>query len=139
MAAAPLINGRAYDYTQIEAVVLGVPLSGINSINYTEEQDKTNNMGTGNRPVSRGKGPIDSSGSLDISMNDVEALRDAAPNGSLLQIPMFDIVIVFGNPQKPVVHVLKNVEFTTDGVESTTGDTDITRTFDIVISNVKYR
>ena len=137
--AVPLINGRAYDYTQITAIVLGVPLAGITSINYTEEQEKTNNMGAGNRPVSRGKGAIDASGSIDISMNDVEAVRDAAPSGSLLQIPMFDIVVVFGNPQKPVTHVLKNVEFTSDGVESTQGDTDITRTFDIVISNVKYR
>lgn len=137
--AVPLINGRAYDYTQITAVVLGVPLAGITSINYTEEQEKTNNFGTGNRPVSRGKGAIDASGSLDIPMNEVEALRDAAPNGSLLQIPSFDIVIVFGNPQKPVTHVLKNVEFLNDGVESTQDDKDITRTFDIVISHVKFR
>ena len=137
--SVPLINGRAYDYTQIEAVVLGVSLAGISAINYTEEQEKVNNFGTGNRPVSRGHGAIDSSGSLDISMNEVEALRDAAPNGSLLQIPAFDVVVVFGNPQKPVTHVLKNVGFLNDGMESTQGDTDITRTFDIVISHVKYR
>lgn len=137
--ATPLINGRAYDFTQITTVALGVPLAGISAVNYTEEQEKTNNMGAGNRPVSRGKGPIDASGSLDISMNDVEALRDAAPNGSLLQIPLFDIVVVFGNPQKPVTHVLKNVEFLNDGVESTQGDTDLKRTFDIVMSHVKYR
>lgn len=137
--AAILVNGRAYDFTQITAVVLGVPLAGVSAINYTEEQEKVNNMGQGNRPVSRGKGPIDSFGSLEISMNDVEAIRDAAPSGSLLQVPMFDIVVVFGNPQKPVTHVLKNCEFLNDGVESTQGDTDIRRTFDIVISNVKYR
>jgi hypothetical protein len=137
--SVPLINGRAYDFTQITAIVLGVPLSGISSITYIEEQEKTNNMGIGNRPVSRGKGPIDASGSIEISMNDVEALRDAAPNGSLLQIPTFDIVLVFGNPQKPVTHILKNVEFMNDGVESTQGDTDLRRTFDIIMSHVKYR
>ena len=137
--AIPLINGRAYDFTQITVALLGVPTLGISSLNYTEEQEKVNNFGTGNRPVSRGQGPIDSSGSIEISMNDVEALRDAAPDGSLLKIPPFDITVVFGNPQKPVVHVLKNVEFTNDGVESTQGDTDLKRTFDIVISNIKYR
>jgi hypothetical protein len=72
-------------------------------------------------------------------MNDIEALRDAAPSGSLLQIPAFDVTVVFGNPQKPVVHVLKKVEFTNDGLDSTQGDTDLKRTFDLVISNVKYR
>jgi hypothetical protein len=137
--SVPLINGRAYDFVQITAVVLGVPLPSISNVNYLEEQEKTNNFGTGNRPVSRGQGPIDSSGSFDISMNDIEALRDAAPNGSLLQIPAFDIVVVYGNPQKPVTHVLKNVEFTNDGVEAAQGDTDIKRTFDVVISHIKYR
>lgn len=134
-----LVNGRAYDYTQITAIVLGVPLAGISSITYIEEQEKANNFGTGNRPVSRGRSAIDASGSLEISMNDVEALRDAAPNGSLVQIPSFDIVLVFGNPQKPVTHILKNVEFTNDGVETTQADTDVKRTFDIIMSHVKYR
>ena len=137
--ALPLINGKAYDFVLITAVVLGVPLPSISNINYIEEQEKTNNFGLGNRPVSRGQGAIDASGSFDISMNDIEALRDAAPNGSLLQIPAFDIIVVYGNPQKPVTHVLKNVEFTNDGVEASQGDTDIKRTFDIVISHVKYR
>lgn len=135
----PLINGQAYDFTQITVSILGVPTLGISALNYTEEQEKVNNFGTGNRPVSRGQGPIDASGSIEIAMNDVEALRDAAPDGSLLKIPAFDITVVFGNVQKPVRHVLKNVEFTNDGVESTQGDTDLKRTFDLVISNIRYR
>lgn len=137
--AVPLINGRAYDYVQIVVSILGVPTAGISSVSYTEEQEKVNNFGAGNRPVSRGQGAIDASGSIELSMNDVEAIRDAAPSGSLLQIPAFDITILFGNPQKPVVHILKNVEFTNDGVETTQGDTDIRRTFDLVISHIKYR
>lgn len=135
----PLINGRAYDYTQITAVVLGVPLAGISAINYVTEQEKKNNFGTGNQPVSRGRGPKDPTASMEISMNDVEAIRDVAPNGDLLDIPPFDIVIVFGNIQKPVTHVLKNAEFSNDGVETTQGDTDIKRTFDLTPSHIKYR
>ena len=137
--SVPLINGKAYDYVGITAIVLGVPLPSISQINYTEEQEKTNNFGTGNRPVSRGKAAIEASASFEISMNDVEALRDVAPDGSLLLIPAFDIIIVYGNPQKPITHVLKNCEFTNDGVETSQGDTDIKRTFDLVISHVKYR
>lgn len=137
--SVPLINGKAFDYVGITAIVLGVPLPSISQINYTEEQEKTNNFGTGNRPVSRGKAAIEASASFEISMNDVEALRDVAPDGSLLLIPAFDIIIVYGNPQKPITHVLKNCEFTNDGVETSQGDTDIKRTFDLVISHVKYR
>jgi hypothetical protein len=137
--SVPLINGKSYDYTQIVFNIFGVAVAGISSISYKEEQDKTNNFGTGNRPVSRGQGPIDASGSIELSMNDVEALRDVAPNGSLLQLPMSDITITFGNTQKVVTHVLKNVEFKSDGVEASQGDTDIKMSFDLVMSHVKYR
>ncbi len=139
MAVPALINGQAYDYTQIIMSVLGVPVAGVTSINYTEEQEKTNNFGAGNRPVSRGRGAIEASGSIELSMNEIEALRDAAPSGSMLKIPPFEITIVYLNLQKVVTHKLKNVEFTNDGVETSQGDTDICRTFDIVMSDVKYR
>lgn len=135
----PLINGTAYDYTQITMIVLGVPIVSVTSIDYEESQEKTNNFGTGNKPVSRGQGPIDATGSVEISMNDSEAIREVAPEGSLLQIPAFDIIVVFGNPQNVQTHVLKNVEFTTDGHSSTQGDTDLKRSYDLVISHVKYR
>jgi hypothetical protein len=137
--AVPLINGKAYDFALITVVALGVPLPSVSDINYTEEQEKENNFGLGNRPVSRGQGAINASGSLDISMNDIEALRDVAPNGSLLQVPAFDIVVVYGNPQKPVTNVLKNCEFIDDGVETTQNHKDVKRTFGLVISHVKYR
>ena len=46
--AAALVNGIAYDYTQIIVNILGLPVIGISSVNYTEEQEKTNNFGTMN-------------------------------------------------------------------------------------------
>lgn len=139
--ATPLINGRAYDFTEIVVSMLGGPVVGVKSINYTEEQEKTNNFGQGNRPVSRGQGAIEASASIEISMNDVEALRDtvAAQGGSLLAIPAFDISVTYLNAQKVVTHTLKNCEFTNDGVETTQGDTDVVRTFDLVCSDIKYR
>lgn len=135
----PLVNGRAYSYVDIKFVTLGVALPSVSAINYTQEQPKENHHGTGNNVVSRGRGPKNATASFDISMNDTEALRDAAPNGDLLDIPAFDIVVVYGNPQKPVTHVIKNFEFSDDGVESTTGDTDIKRTFAGTPSHIKYR
>jgi hypothetical protein len=135
----PLVNGRSYDFTSITVSILGVPLVGISAISYTEEQTKENNFGTGNRPVSRGRGAINASGSIDIHMEDVEKIRQAAPNRSLLQLPAFDIVVVFGNPTNPRVHILKNAEFTSDGVEASQGDTAFVRSFDLVLSHVEYK
>ena len=139
--AKPLINGRAYDFTEIIVSMLGAPVVGVKAITYTEEQDKTNNFGQGNRPISRGQGAIDASASIEISMNDIEAIRDtvALQGGSLLAIPAFDITVTYLNEQKVVTHILKNCEFINDGVETTQGDTDVVRTFDLVVSDIKYR
>jgi hypothetical protein len=135
----PLINGTAYDFSQIIVTILGVPVASVSSIEYSEEQEKTNNYGAGNRPVSRGAGAIEAKASIEISMNDVEAIRAVAPNGSLLQVPAFDITVFFGNLQNPVTHVLKNAEFINDGVESSQGDTDVKKKFDLVISHIKWK
>jgi len=137
--AVTLVNGTAFDYTQLTPLFLGSPLPSMSAINYEEIQEKVNNFGTGNRPVSRGRGAIDASGSMDLSMNDIEALREVAPNGSLVQLPASDFVLVFGNPQNPQTHILKNLEFTNDGINTTQGDTDIKMTFNFTISEVQYR
>lgn len=135
----PLINGRAYDFTQILVKILGAPVASVSAISYTEEQAKENNFGAGSRPVSRGKGAINASGSITLSMNDIEAIRDVALDGSLLKIEPFDIQVSFLNAQKVVTHVLKNCEFLDDGTEASQDDKDIKRSFNLVISNVKYR
>jgi len=137
--ATTLINGRAYDHAQIRVNIAGVQVHSVTALNYTEEQEKANNFGVGNRPVSRGHGAIEASGSITLGMNDVEAIRDAAPNGSLLQVPSFQIVVVFDNPQKVVTHTVKDVEFLDDGMESDQGSTNIERAFAFVASEVKYR
>ena len=134
-----LVNGQAYDYVSIEVLIAGVPMPSVKSINYQVNQEKTNNYGTNAKPVSRGRGAKEFTASLDISMNDVEALRSAAPNGQLVDIPPFDIIVAFGNIQNPVVHRLKMCEFVNDGVEGSQGDTDLTRTFDLMPADILFR
>jgi len=138
MNQVALINGKSYDYVSITLAILGVPIEGVKSINYTEEQEKTNNYGTGEKPVSRGRGEITCSGSLELPMEEVEKIRAASINGSMLKIEMFDIIVVFGVVGKVVVHTLKNCEFMDDGVECSTGDTQISRSFAIIPSHIKY-
>jgi len=139
MVQPALINGRAYDYVSIVFIVLGVPVPSVMSISYTQEEEDKMNYGTGQLPISIGFGAINSKGSIELSMNDVEAIRDVAPDGSMLRIPLFDILVVYGNPQKPVRHIIKNVKFTDDGVEATQGDTDVKRKFNFICSHIQYR
>lgn len=135
----PLINGRAYDFAQIVCNVLGVPLMGIQSIEYKEEQEKTNNKGAGKWTVSRGHGTVDADAKVELSMNDVEALRTVAPDGRLLDIPAFPITVTYLNEQKVVTHTLMNCEFIDDGGGGAQGDTDLVRTFALVVSHIKYK
>ena len=137
--ALPLINGQAFDYAQITPLYLGVPLVSMTSITYEETQEKVDNPGTGNRGISRGRADIKSSGSIELSMNDIEALRVVAPEGSLLALPASDFILVFGNPQNIQTHILKNLEFTNDGGTGTQGDTDLKMTLNFIISNVIYQ
>ena len=137
--AQPLINGQAFDYSQITPLYLGVPLVSMTSITYEEVQEKVDNPGTGNRPISRGRADIKATGSMEISMNDIEALRNVALGGSLLALPATDFILVFGNPQNIQTHILKNLEFTNDGGTGTQGDTDMKMTLNFIISNVIYR
>jgi len=137
--AQPLINGRAYDFTQVTLIIGGVSFSGVSAISWITEQTKENNHGLGKNPVSRGHGPKNTTGSIDFSMNEVEALRLAVDSGDLTDIPMFDILVYYGNIQNPTKHVIKNAEFTSDGMEGSTGDTDLVRSFDYVASHVDPR
>ena len=137
--AVPLVNGEAFSYVQITPLFLGVPLVSMTSITYEEVQEKVDNLGTGNRGISRGRAAIVATGSMELSMNDIEAMREVAPNGSLLAIPASDFILIFGNPQNIQTHVLKNLEFTNDGGAGTQGDTDLKLTLNFIISDVQYR
>lgn len=135
----PLINGTAYDFAQVILTIGNVPIASVSSIEYEETQEKVNNYGAGVRPVSRGKGQIEASATIEMSMNDIEAIRDSAVDGSLLNIPAFDITVFFGNPQRPTTHVLKNCEFKNDGIGGSQGDTDLKKSFELVVSHIKWR
>lgn len=136
--ATPLINGRAYDFVNINVLIGGVSLASVMSISYEETQEKVNNYGAGSRPVSRGHGAIECSGSIELSMNDTAALRLAATDRNLLNIPAFDIVVIYGNDgSNPTrTETIKNVEFTADGVDTSQGDTDNTFEFDFIFSHI---
>lgn len=139
MNTPALINGRAYSYVDLTAIGLGGSFPGLKSINYEQTQEKPNNFGAAPLPVTYGVGKRDGSGSMTLSMNDVEILRDAIANGNLLDIPPFDLILVFGNPQKPVTHVLQAVRFTNDGNSMAEDDTDIAMALNFVFADIKYR
>lgn len=133
-----LVNGVEYDFTQIRVSLLGVTLAGVKEITYTTEQEKSNNKGSGVEPVSRGRGAKDYSGSLELAMTDVLALRAASPTGDLTDLPPFTIVVTYLNSKQFITDTLTQVEFTSDGSGGSEGDTDITTTLKMLPGGIEY-
>ena len=138
--ASVLINGTAYSWAQITINIQGTPLYGVTAISYTETQEKTNNYGQGSNPVSRGRGRKEYESSITIRFGEMEALRNSIASRNLVDIPPFDITVAFipnnADTNLPVVHTLKNAEFTTDGADITEGDTSIEVDLPLIISNI---
>jgi hypothetical protein len=141
MAVIPtLINGKAYDWQQITCNIAGVPVAGVKAISYSEEQEIVDNYGAGNRPVSRGFGNIETEGSITLSMNEVERIQLAAPNGRLQAIPEFDITVTFAQADgTPANHVLKKCRFKNNGRDMSQGDTEFEIELDLQIAEIQWR
>lgn len=136
--AQPLINGTAYDYASITMKILGVDINSVMEIKYKSKQDKKNNYGAGDEPVSRGKGVKEYECEIKMSKNDYSALRDAVPSKELLDIPPFDITVTYKNDQRVITDVIQNSEFLEEGEEGAQGDTDIAMSFPILPGKILY-
>jgi hypothetical protein len=136
--ATPLINGINYSWGNITVIGLGVPFIGIRSIEYKSMQEKTNNYGAGNKPTSRGYGRVEYEGSIEISVDDWKRIIAASPNRDPLQIPAFDIAVVFaGTGVLPTTETLRSVEFLENPFTAAEGDTLLTVTIPLIIGDIE--
>lgn len=133
-----LINGVAVSWPDIQVPFLGVPLTGVTAISWSEKQDKTNNYGTGSKPVSRGYGRKTYEGSITLLAEEYKNILAAAPNGSIVDIPFFDLPILFINAQGLYMkYVLKAVDFTESGIDTKEGDTMIPVTLPFIFADIE--
>lgn len=134
----PLINGINYSYGNIKLILFGVPVVGITKISYKKKQEKENNYGAGFEPVSRGYGKIEYEGSIEIYTDELKRIIAQAPNRDILQIPPFDIQVVFEttNGVFLTTDTLKMCEFTEEGLDTSSGDTKILVTLPLVIGKI---
>ena len=133
-----LINGKAFSASDITVMIAGIQVASISSLTATVTQEKTNNKGFSDEPVSRGRATKEYEASMDLSYTDKLKLSNLSPTGSLVDLPMFEVLAVLNNNVNVSRIRLKNAEFTDDGIEVTTDDTDITRTYSLVIAGIDY-
>lgn len=133
-----LVNGVNYSWVDIKLVLFGVPVIGITKISYNEKQEKTNNYGAGEKPISRGYGRKSYEGSIELYTDTWKKIIAAAPNRSPLDIPPTDIPVIFGSSRTLFdKDVLKQVEFLENPLDVSEGDTSIKITIPLIIADIE--
>lgn len=132
-----LVNGVNYSWGNISFVLFGIPVIGITKINYKRSQKKENNYGWGVEPISRGYGNVEYEGDVDLFIDEWKRIIDASPLRNPLQIPPFDIPVVFaGTNVLPTRDVLRAVEFLEDPLQAGQGDTKLIVTIPLIIGSI---
>lgn len=134
-----LVNGVNYAWANITLVLFGVPVTGITKINYKRTQVKENNYGWGREPISRGYGMVEYEGDIEIYIDEWKRLISAAPGHDPLQIPFFDIPIVWNGEGVQVSStILRACEFKEDPLSASQGDTKLYVTIPLVIGGLTH-
>lgn len=118
-----MFNSREYEWSDVNVVAAGRPLTGIRGVKYSSKQEKEALHAKGNKPHSIQRGNKTYDGELTVTQSEYEALR-AAGGGDILDISI-DIVVAYGNPSKGDVittDLLMGAEFTEDNTEWKQGD-----------------
>ena len=81
-----MINGVVHSWANLSVAIAGVPVTGINKINYKDDQTVDNIYGAGQKPIGRGYGKIEYSATIGLERSEVEAIRAASLTGRLQDI-----------------------------------------------------
>lgn len=134
----PLLNGKAYEWVDAKINIMGVAISEIIAIDYSDKRDGKNLWGAGSYPGSRGSGNYEATAKLTLRMSEVEAIQDVAPlNGDITLIPEFDISISFIHPSLTIrKHIIKNCRFLNNGRTMKSGDQSIDCELNLLVSHI---
>lgn len=136
---AALINGESFAWSTIQFAPFGVPLVGITKISYKAKQAKTNNMGAGPYPISRGYGNYEYDASIEVYLEEWRNMIQAQINKDPLQYPWFDIPVTYGNDLNNLfTDVLRAAEFLEDPFDAKQGDTKLLITLPLIIGRIDH-
>lgn len=122
------INGRQYDWEDIQVVTLSGEQIGITEIKYTDGQSIEARYGRGAVPRGYGRGNYEASGSMVLDRDEWERLKDelakSSAAGDLFGHRPFPIVVNYANDDMgTVTDMLKDCKITKfDGGGASQGD-----------------
>lgn len=128
-------NRKAYDSGDVKVFINGIVLDVL-KIAYDKDQEHQLNHTLGNDATSWSQGKITPTCTMDLMMADVVPLELAAPNGDLLKVRPFDIVVVFTNEYNIVV-VDKIVAKFKNAGRDVTGEMGLQKSYELFTLDVK--
>ena len=119
-----LINkfGKIAGWNSVKVVMLGRQVEGITALSYKDSKEKDNIYGAGEFPVGRGEGNYKAEASITL-------LTDIEP---------FDIPVMYEYKGLVMKDVIRNVEFTDNGVDVKQGDKSIATQFTLLPSHIDW-
>jgi hypothetical protein len=139
MAEVTLEGGNGASWASFTFSILGVPTTGVQRITYKDMQQKQNNYGAGRKPYNRTKGTIEYEGSITLFLDVVWALVKSSTTGRLQDLPPFEITcrVVYGTQSKTTI--LKYVEFTENGLDTSEGDMNTIVELPLIIGDIEFK
>jgi hypothetical protein len=135
----PLINGVAYDWANISIRILGHTVIGVESIEYSDDQEIKDNFGAGVRPVNRGYGNITTTAKITLFMEEVVSLQQLSVTGNLQDIPEFDIIVQYASkPTSIVTDIIRMCKFKSNKRSPKQNDTNITVDIDLITPKIDW-
>lgn len=136
----PLVNGKSYEWSSVKVLISNLFIIGITDVTYEQKQNKQNNYGAGDQPVSYGNGSKEATCTLTIKFEELQNIREASlPSGQIVDLPPFDIIVSYLDTSlTPVTHKIRNCRFTNDPLTTKQGDTSIDCALNILPSHIEY-
>jgi hypothetical protein len=107
-----LVNGVTVGAANVSLLLGGLVVTGIKSLELNYTQEKGNVEGWQHQPIGRERKLYKyEPGTLEILLEEWKAICAVAPNRDPLQIPMFNIPVVYDNGNPPS-ELICNAEFT---------------------------
>jgi hypothetical protein len=138
------INGKAFSWKDVDVKMLGSSVQYIQSIEWSETEEASYDVGAGQVGKFLGVGNREVSGSMEIALSEFMKLAQAATGvnilGSPLDIPPFPLNITYYSRLGDVSYTnIYNVKFTSNSHTASQGDTHLYASLDFIATNIEHK
>lgn len=135
-----MFNSKEYEWSNVEVVMLGRPVTGIRGVSYKSSQEKEVIYARGNKPRAIQRGNKSYEGKISLLQSELEALLLTVGKGkNVVDIPAFDIVVAYAPDNGSIVtDIIKNVEFTEVEKALKQGDKFMEIELPFIALNIEY-